>query len=58
MARYTYEIVVVDQNPKPFAGARGLIEAGVPPKVATTWVQVRRTMSPKGLAKKARENRN
>ena len=58
MARYTYVIVVVDQIPKPFSGARGLIASGVPPKVATAWVQVRRTMSPKGLAKQARENRN
>lgn len=53
-----YVIVVVDMNPKPFPAAKDMLHAGVPMTVATRWAKVRRTMSPKGLARKAYESRN
>jgi hypothetical protein len=53
-----WEIVVVDRLPRPWPSAKSLVQRGVPLKVAARYATVRRQMSPKGLARKARAQRN
>lgn len=60
-----YRITVVDAkwDATPYRrrkapDARGLVEVGVPLRVAAEWKKVRAEMSPAGLKKKAHANRN
>lgn len=60
MPRVDYLITVVDTIPLwkwRHATAKTLVACGVPLPVAARWERVRREMSPRGLARKARENR-
>lgn len=60
MARYDYQITVVDAVGKWHkATAADLVRrAGVPLAVAARWAKVRREMSPGGLKRKLKEQRN
>lgn len=55
-----YVITVVDRNGswRNATGKALVTAAGVPLGVAARWATVRRTMSPRGLKRKAREARN
>ena len=55
-----YQIVVVDGNMNwRKATAPALVrDAGVPPRIAARWAQVRREMSPAGLKRKMKVLRN
>lgn len=58
----TDEIVVVDTIKKPWPrgldAVKQLTANGVPLKTAMEWLGIRKHMSPQGLRKWARENRN
>jgi len=56
-----YWIDVVNRNERDWKrpdGAKGLVRAGVPPTVAARWVRVRREMTPAGLRRKLKAQRN
>lgn len=59
MARIEYRVVVVDRwSARGLPSARKMVESGLPVKVAARWEKIRREMSPAGLKRKAREQRN
>lgn len=60
VANDPWVITVVDRNGswRNATGKALVTEAGVPLRVAARWATVRRTMSARGLKRKAREARN
>lgn len=60
MATSQWVITVVDTNLnwRKATVARLVTDAGLPPRLAVRWGEIRRGMSPAGLRRKIRETRN